>query len=286
MNHVKSICDMIPLNNGYQIPCVGFGTYKVPAAEARASVSSAIQAGYRHIDTAAYYQNEAEVGQAIRESGLPRESFFLTSKVWNTDRGYDRTRTAFEQSVRLLGTDYLDLYLIHWPANYYQFGEQAKDLNAETWRALEDLYREGRIRAIGLSNFLPHHIDALLERAKVKPMVDQVELHPGWLQRSVLRYCRDHGIVVEAWSPLGRNAVLTHPVITAAAEKYQRTAAQICIRWVLQHGAIPLPKSVTPERIRSNTELFDFVLTDEDMERLDALANIGGQCARPDDVTF
>ena len=286
MNQLKSIETMLPLNNGYQIPCVGYGTYKVPPQEAKAAVLTAIRAGYRHIDTAAYYRNETEVGQAVRECGLPRSSLFLTSKVWNTDRGYDRTRAAFERSLRLLETEYLDLYLIHWPANYYQYGAQARDLNAETWRALEDLYREGKVRAIGLSNFLPHHIEALMDRAEVRPMVDQVELHPGWLQRSVLRYCREHDIVVEAWSPLGRKEILSHPVIAAAAEKYRRTSAQICLRWALQHGALPLPRSVAPERIQANTELFDFTLEKADMEALDALVNIGGQCARPDDVSF
>ena len=163
MNHFSNINDTFTLHNGVTIPCVGYGTYKVAAQEAKASVAAAIQAGYRHIDTAAFYKNEEGVGQAIRESGLSRESFFVTSKVWNTDRGYDKTRAAFDASLKALGMDYLDLYLIHWPANYFQYGKEAKDLNAETWRALEDLYNEGKIRAIGLSNFLPHHIEALME---------------------------------------------------------------------------------------------------------------------------
>ena len=286
MNHFSNINDTFTLHNGITIPCVGYGTYKVAAQEAKASVAAAIQAGYRHIDTAAFYKNEEGVGQAIRESGLSRESFFVTSKVWNTDRGYDKTRAAFDASLKALGMDYLDLYLIHWPANYFQYGKEAKDLNAETWRALEDLYNEGKIRAIGLSNFLPHHIEALMETARIKPMVDQIELHPGWLQRGALRYCGDHSIVAEAWSPMGRGALMDDPRLTEIAGRLGKSVAQLCIRWVLQHGALPLPKSVHPDRIAANTEVFDFVIPDADMETLDGLVNLGGQCARPDDVLF
>ena len=286
MKHLTGINDPLTLHNGVTIPCVGYGTYKVPAEEARACAAAAIQAGYRHIDTAAFYRNEAGVGRAIRESGLDREQFFVTSKVWNTDRGYDRARAAFDASLKALDMDYLDLYLIHWPANYYQYGKEAKSLNAETWRALEDLYREGKIRAIGLSNFLPHHIEALMETAEIKPMVDQIELHPGWLQRGALRYCADNDILAEAWSPMGRGALLEDPALTEIARRLGRSVAQLCIRWVIQHGALPLPKSVTPARIRANTEVFDFTIPAADMEIMDSLVNLGGQCARPDDVAF
>ena len=286
MEHFASINDPFTLHNGVDIPCVGYGTYKVAAEEARASAAAAIQAGYRHIDTAAFYRNEAGVGQAVSESGLTREAFFITSKVWNTDRGYDRTRAAFEASLKALDLEYLDLYLIHWPANYLQFGKDAKALNAETWRALEDLYREGRVRAIGLSNFLPHHIEDLLETARIKPMVDQIELHPGWLQRGTLRYCADNGIVVEAWSPMGRGALMESPALREIAGRLGKTVAQVCIRWVLQHGALPLPKSVHPDRIAANAAVFDFTIPAQDMEAIDALVNLGGQCARPDDVLF
>lgn len=286
MIHLTSFNDLLTLHNGVHIPCVGYGTYKVPAEVARASVASAIQVGYRHIDTAAYYQNEKGVGQAIKDSGLPRDDFFVTSKVWNTDRGYQQTLDAFEASLSALNMDYLDLYLIHWPANYLQYGKDARALNADTWRALEDLYLEGKVRAIGLSNFLPHHIDALMETARILPMVDQVELHPGWLQRGVLRYCQDAGIVVEAWSPMGRSAVLENPELVKIAHRLGITTAQLCIRWVIQHGALPLPKSVHPDRILSNTKVFDFLIPETDMEAIDALVNLGGQCARPDDVLF
>ena len=286
MKQLSDINDLLLLHNGVTIPCVGYGTYKVPGENARDSVAAAIQAGYRHIDTAAYYRNEAGVGQAVRESGLAREAFFITSKVWNTDRGYEKTRAACEASLKALGTDYLDLYLIHWPANYLQYGADAEALNAETWKALEDLYREGKLRAIGLSNFLPHHIKALMKTASIKPMVDQIELHPGWLQRGVLRYCADNDILVEAWSPMGRGALLETPILKELAEKYGKSVAQLCVRWVLQHGALPLPKSVHPDRIAANTQVFDFEISYEDREQMDALVNLGGQCARPDDVLF
>ncbi len=286
MKNKNNIQDTVQLNNGYRIPCLGFGTYKMPAEQAEASVREAIRAGYRHIDTAAFYGNEKEVGRAVRESGLSREDIFITSKVWNTDRGYEKTKAAFTRSLEALGTDYLDLYLIHWPANYLQFGAEAAELNRETWRAMEDLYLEGKVRAIGLSNFLAHHIEALLETARVRPAVDQIELHPGWLQGGILRYCRDRGILTEAWSPMGRGQLLDHPTIVSMAARYDKTPAQLCIRWVMEHGALPLPKTVTPSRIRSNTEVFDFMIGQADMEALDGLVGIGGQCARPDDVMF
>ena len=286
MKQLSNLNDTLLLHNGVSVPCLGYGTYKVPAEDARASTAAAIRTGYRHIDTAAYYRNEAGVGQAVRESGLARENVFITSKVWNTDRGYEKTRAACEASLKALGMDYLDLYLIHWPANYLQYGTDADALNAETWRALEDLYKEGKVRAIGLSNFLPHHIKALMETAEIKPMVDQIELHPGWLQRGTLRYCRDNGILVEAWSPMGRGAVLEFPVLKELAEQYGKSVAQLCVRWVIQHGALPLPKSVHPDRIATNAQVFDFVISDRDMETMDNLVNLGGQCARPDDVLF
>lgn len=286
MKHLTNHNDALLLYNGVSIPCLGYGTYKVPAEKARASAAAAIMAGYRHIDTAAYYQNEAGVGQAVRESGLARGDVFITSKVWNTDRGYEKTRLAFEASLKALGTDYLDLYLIHWPANYLQYGTDADALNAETWHALEDLYKEGKVRAIGLSNFLPHHIEALLKTAEIKPMVDQIELHPGWLQRGALRYCGDNDILVEAWSPMGRGALLETPALKELAEKYGKSVAQLCVRWVIQHGALPLPKSVQRDRIAENTQVYDFTVSDRDMEIMDNLVNLGGQCARPDDVMF
>ena len=194
MLNTKAPADKLTLNNGYAIPCVGFGTYKTPPEETCEIVKKAIDTGYRHIDTAAYYFNEEGVGRAVKECGLPREELFITTKVWNTERGYDKTMASFESSMKALGLEYLDLFLIHWPANYLQFGAEAKKINADTWRALETLYGEGRIKSIGLSNFMSHHIEALLETAKVKPQVNQIELHPGWLQAGVLRFCKDNDI--------------------------------------------------------------------------------------------
>lgn len=283
---MNSIQDTMKLHNGNPIPCVGYGTYLTPIPDTREAVAEAIEIGYRHIDTAYFYGNEAGVGQAIRESGLPREDFFVTSKLWNDYRGYDQAKAYFEKTMDNLGLEYLDLFLIHWPANYLQFGKEAKKINAETWRAFEELYREGRIKAIGLSNFMAHHIEDLMETATVKPMVDQIEFHPGWNQSGVVKYCQDHDIVVEAWSPMGRNRVLQHETIVEMAKKYGKSPAQICLRWVLQHGVLPLPKSVTPERMVDNARIFDFVIAPEDMQVIDALSNIGGQCARPDDVDF
>ena len=227
----RKLTDSFVMRNGKTIPCIGYGTYKTSEEEVYDAVIAAIKAGYRHIDTAAFYKNEAGVGRAVRECGVPREEIFVTSKVWNTDRGYENTKRAFAESMERLGLDYLDLYLIHWPANKKQFGDEAKKINAETWRALEELYAEGKIKAIGLSNFLPHHIEELMEGAKVKPMVDQIEFHPGWAQLEVSEYCLKNDIVVEAWSPLGRKDALDNEVLREIGAKYRKSAAQICVRW-------------------------------------------------------
>ncbi len=282
----RKLTDSFVMRNGKTIPCIGYGTYKTSEEEVYDAVIAAIKAGYRHIDTAAFYKNEAGVGRAVRECGVPREEIFVTSKVWNTDRGYENTKRAFAESMERLGLDYLDLYLIHWPANKKQFGDEAKKINAETWRALEELYAEGKIKAIGLSNFLPHHIEELMEGAKVKPMVDQIEFHPGWAQLEVSEYCRKKDIVVEAWSPLGRKDALDNEVLREIGAKYQKGTAQVCIRWIIQHGILPLPKTVNPDRMVENADVFDFELTAEEMRIIDELKNLGGQCALPDEVDF
>lgn len=282
----SSLTDSFTMNNGKTIPCIGYGTYKTSDEEVYGAVLSAVKAGYRHIDTAAYYKNEEEIGRAIRECGVPREELFVTSKVWNTDRGYENTKRAFAESMERLGLKYLDLYLIHWPANKKQFGEEAKKINAETWRALEELYAEGKVRAIGLSNFLPHHIEELMETAKVKPMVDQIEFHPGWAQTEISEYCQKNDIVVEAWSPLGRRDALDNEALGEIGRKYGKKTAQVCIRWILQHGILPLPKTVNPGRMTQNADVFDFELTAEEMKTIDELKNLGGQCALPDEIDF
>ena len=249
----KNLQDTYTLANDVQIPCIGFGTWQTPNGEtAINSVKAALKAGYRHIDTAACYGNEASVGQAIKESGVPREEIFVTSKVWNTERGYEKTLAAFETTMEKLDLDYVDLYLIHWPAAANQF-ENWKEINAQTWRALEELYIEGKVKAIGVSNFLPHHLEALLEGVKVVPMVNQIEYHPGFMQAESVAFCKAHNILVEAWSPLGTGNVLNNETLIMMAQKYSKTVAQICIRWVLQHGLLPLPKSITESRIIENT---------------------------------
>ncbi|MBS5644640.1 MAG: aldo/keto reductase [Clostridiales bacterium] len=283
---MKDLTSSFMLNNGLSIPCVGYGTFQTPNDETCAAVLEAIKVGYRHIDTAAFYGNEEGVGEAVRKSGVPREQLFITSKVWNSDRGYEKTKAAFAKTMKNLQMEYLDLLLIHWPANRKQFGDAAKGINAETWRAMEELYQEGKIKAIGLSNFLPHHIEELMETAQIKPMVNQIEFHPGWAQTDIVEYCLKNDIVVEAWSPLGRKDALENETLKSIAAKYGKSVAQLCIRWVLQHGVLPLPKSVTPSRILENTKVFDFTIDAADMQAIDALKNIGGQCALPDEVDF
>lgn len=266
------------------IPSPGFGTFKIPDdGTAEASVREALRLGYSHIDTAAVYANEAGVGRAIAE--WPREEVFLTSKLWNTDRGYDSALRAFDKSLSLLGTDYLDLYLIHWPANRKQFGDKADEINAESWKALERLYKDGRVRSIGLSNFEEHHIRALDWTAEIGPMVDQVELHPGFAREDLRSFCEARDIVVEAWSPLRRGRALDDPALAAMAARYGKTPAQLIIRWCIEIGAVPLVKSTHPERIKENLEVFDFDLTEEDRSAIDAFEG-GRLFTDPDDAEF
>ena len=282
---MKTLTDVYTLSNGVAIPWVGFGTWQTPDGQVAAdSVKAALAAGYRHIDTASIYKNEAGVGQGIRESGVPREEIFVTTKIWNNKRGYEKTRESVEKSLERLGLDYLDMVLIHWPAAPHRV-ENWEELNQSTWQALTDLYKEGKIRAIGVSNFKPHHLKALLE-AEVKPMVNQIELHPGMTQQETVDLCREHGILLEAWSPLGCGRLLDHPFLGELAAKYGKSVAQVCIRWCLQKGFLPLPKSVTPSRILDNTKVFDFVLSDEDMAAMDTMENVGWSGLDPDQVDF
>lgn len=278
----------IKLNNGVEIPCVGYGTFRTDPAVTAQAVQDAIAAGYRHIDTAKVYENEAGVGQGIKAAGVPREELFVTSKLWNTDRGYEATKAAFQASLDRLGLDYLDLYLIHWPANEKQFGADAAKINAETWRAMEELYEAGKIRAIGLSNFMPHHVAELLKTAKIKPMVDQIEVHPGWTHAEEIKKLQVMDIVVEAWGPLGGQGatVLVDPTMQKIAAAHGKSTAQVSLRWILQQGVVPLPKSVHVDRLKQNMELFDFELSNEEMQTIAALPNLGGQCKDPDEVDF
>ena len=232
----------------------------------------------------AVYENEKSTGDAIRESGVERHDIFVTTKVWNTERGYDKTLKAFDGSLNRLGLDYIDLYLIHWPANTKQFSN-AKELNAETWRALEDLYKEGKVKSIGVSNFLVHHLEELLETAEIVPMINQIEYHPGYLQQETVDFCKSHNIVVEAWSPLGRGRVLDNPLLIQLAEKYAVSTGEICLQFALQQGICVLPKSATPARIISNNS-FDFQLDEADISLIKAMPELGFSGLNPDEVDF
>jgi diketogulonate reductase-like aldo/keto reductase len=282
----KSVTDVYKLSNGVEIPCVGFGTWQTPDGDvAVSSVKAALAAGYRHIDTAAIYGNEESVGRAIRESGVARKDIFLTTKLWNDDHGYESTLRAFEASSKRLGTDYFDLYLIHWP-NPVKFRGNWQEANAGTWKAFEELYNAKKVRAIGISNFHQRHIEPLLKTAGIAPQVNQIRLCPGDTQDAVVDYCRSKNILLEAYSPLGVGKILSSPEMKAFAEKYRRSIAQICIRWSLQRGYLPLPKSVTPERIAENTKVFDFELSPEDVEKIAGFTGIGGMDRNPDEADF
>lgn len=247
------------------MPQLGFGVYKVTNEEIKDAVTHALNAGYRSIDTAQFYDNEAGVGEAIKESGIPREEIFVTTKVWNTHHGYDKALEAFEQSLTLLNLDYIDLYLVHWPMPKY-------DLYVETYKALEKLYHDGRVRAIGVSNFHIEHLERLLTECEIKPVVNQVECHPYLQQKELKAFCKENDIVVEAWSPIAKGGeVLQDEIIKEIADKYGKSAAQVVLRWHMQEGTIAIPKSVTPSRIKENIDIFDFSLTDEEMEKIASL---------------
>ncbi|MGZ4267751.1 MAG: aldo/keto reductase [Solirubrobacteraceae bacterium] len=272
--------DQIPnvaLHGGEQIPQLGFGVFQVPPAETAEAVTLALQAGYRHIDTAAAYGNEAEVGQAVHASGLDRHDVFVTTKCFNDSHGYEQARNAFKESLDRLELGYVDLYLIHWPV-------PSQDKYVETWKAFIELQEEGLVRAIGVSNFQPAHLRRIIEETGVTPAVNQVELHPRFQQAGLRREHADLGIVTEAWSPLAQGAVLGDPEITAIAETHGKTPGQVVLRWHIQLGNVVIPKSVTPERIEENLDIFDFHLTAEDMARIEALD--AGERIGPDPDEF
>ncbi|MEU8749084.1 aldo/keto reductase [Streptomyces chartreusis] len=255
----------IILNNGVEMPQLGFGVWQVPDDEATRAVGTALEAGYRSIDTAAIYGNEAGTGRAIAASGVPREDIFVTTKLWNGDQGYDSTLRAFDTSLEKLGLEYVDLYLIHWPA-------PSRDKYVDTYKAFEKLHADGRVRAIGVSNFLPEHLERLFGETSVVPAVNQIELHPHLQQHASRALHAERGIATEAWSPLGSGkGLLEVPAIVAIAQKHGRTPAQIVLRWHLQIGNVVIPKSVTPSRIKENIEVFDFSLDDEDLAAISAL---------------
>jgi len=264
---INSLQATAKLSNGVKMPWFGIGVFKVEEGpELINAVKFAIKHGYRSIDTAAIYGNEEGVGQAIREgireAGISREDLFVTSKVWNVDLGYEATIAAYETSIKKLGLDYLDLYLIHWPV---------EGKFKQAWRALETLYKQGKVRAIGVSNFQVHHLKELLKDAEIKPVINQVEYHPRLTQKEVQSFCQEHDIQLEAWSPLMQGQLLDHPVLQEIAANYQKSIAQIILRWDLQNGVITIPKSTKEQRIIENANIFDFELTKEDMEQISAL---------------
>ncbi|AYK65297.1 glyoxal/methylglyoxal reductase [Bacillus subtilis] len=273
-----SLKDTVKLHNGVEMPWFGLGVFKVENGnEATESVKAAIKNGYRSIDTAAIYKNEEGVGIGIKESGVAREELFITSKVWNEDQGYETTLAAFEKSLKRLQLDYLDLYLIHWPG---------KDKYKDTWRALEKLYKDGKIRAIGVSNFQVHHLEELLKDAEIKPMVNQVEFHPRLTQKELRDYCKAQGIQLEAWSPLMQGQLLDNEVLTQIAEKHNKSVAQVILRWDLQHEIVTIPKSIKEHRIIENADIFDFELSQEDMDKIDALNKDERVGPNPDELLF
>lgn len=278
----KNLQDTVELHNGVKMPWFGLGVFKVQEGdEVVQSVKAAIRNGYRSIDTAAVYKNEEGVGQGLREAleetGLKREDIFITSKVWNSDQGYDSTLKAYEESLKKLGLEYLDLYLVHWPV---------KGKYKETWRALETIYKEGRVRAIGVSNFHVHHLEDVLADAEVKPMVNQVEYHPRHAQEKLGAFCREQGIQLEAWSPLAQGQLLDDETIKEIASKYDKSVAQVILRWDLQNEVVTIPKSIKEHRIIENADLFDFELTQEDMEKISGLNEDRRVGPDPDNFDF
>ena len=274
----NSLQDTTTLHNGVKMPWFGLGVFKVKeGSEVVESVKAALKNGYKSIDTAAVYKNEEGVGQALKEAGVPREELFITTKVWNSDQGYESTLQAFETSLEKLGLDYLDLYLIHWPvAGKYK----------ETWKALEKLYKDGRVRAIGVSNFHVHHLKDLMADAEIKPMVNQVEYHPHLAQTELLEFCKAEGIQMEAWSPLKQGELLSEPTIIEIAEKHEKSSAQVILRWDLQNEVVTIPKSIKEHRLIENADIFDFELSAEEMDRLNSLNKNERVGPDPDNFDF
>ena len=273
---ISSIKDCSQLNNGLKMPWLGFGVFRInDGQEVKQAVRYALEIGYRSIDTATVYRNERGVGKAILESGMPRENIFLTTKVWNDDQRGKRTLAAFEESLKRLETEYVDLYLVHWPV---------KGCYQETWHVMEKIYQSGRAKAIGVSNFQVHHLEDILRKCQIIPSVNQVEFHPLLVQPELLRFCQSHKIQVEAWSPLMEGQIVTELVVKKLAEKYHKTPAQIVLRWDLQHEVITIPKSTHSNRITENAQIFDFELSQSDMNLLDALDE--GKRVGPDPNSF
>lgn len=278
--------DAFKLRNGVEIPCVGFGTYLTPDGDTCVnSVKEALLAGYRHIDTAEFYANEESVGKALAESGISRDEVFVTTKLWNTNQGYDSALRHFEMSVKKLGLDTVDLYLIHWPMAKDFVADYPRTL-LDTWRAFERLYEEGRVRAIGVCNCLKHHLKVIIDNSKVAPMVNQIEFHAGLVQKEAEEFSKLSGVVVEAWAPLCRGRAFGNTVLESIAAKHGKTQAQVLVRWCLDKGVLPLPKSVTPSRIRENVDVFDFALSADEIAAIETIEGVGRIGSNPDDAKY
>lgn len=266
------------LSNGKEIPEIGFGTWHIKDEEQiMESITSALDAGYTHIDTASKYGNEEEIGNTLKRYNVNREDIFITSKLWNTDKGYENTKKAFNETLKKIKTDYLDLYLIHWAKTDNEW----ENLNRETWKAFEELYEKNKIRSIGVSNFDVEALESLIQNSKITPMVNQIEFHPGWMQNEIVEYCNKHNILIEAWSPIGSGRMLDNPDLINIAKKYNKSVAQLCIRWCIQNNVIPLPKSVTKERIIENIDVYDFQISLEDMEFINNMESFGWSGLNP-----
>ena len=268
------------LSNGVKMPNLAFGTFKVNEGDDVQIILDAINVGYRHFDTAAFYNTEEALGKAIKKSGLPREEFFITTKVWKTSMGYEGAKKSFEESLEKLDMDYVDLLLIHWPRPDEE--SDWKKLDIETWKAFEEIYKEGKAKAIGVSNFLNHHMQNILDNCEVVPMVNQIEFHPGYIQKDVVDFDKEHGIVVEAWSPLGRERVFKDKLLNELAKKYGKSVAQICLVFALQMDIVPLPKSSSIERMKKNMDILDFELEKEDFEKILNMEETGWSGLDPD----
>lgn len=272
---MKDIKSYVTLNNGVKMPWLGLGTYKsVNRDELVKAIKGAVEVGYRHIDTASFYGNEEIIGDAIKESEIARKEIFLVSKLWNSDQGYEKALEAFKRSINKLGTEYIDLYLIHWPQH----------LSKETWRALEKLYKEGYVRAIGVSNFTAGQLQSLIENAEIIPAVNQIEFHPRLVQNELMEFCKKHNIQLEAWSPLMRGLIFKIPLFQYLSEKYNKTISQIVLRWDLQMSVVTIPKSTKLARIKENSGIFDFEISDEDMKKIAKLNDGFRMGSNPDDV--
>jgi len=278
-----SLTDCYTLANGVKIPAIGYGTWQTPNNVTAECVKMALDLGYRHIDTAWGYDNEVGVGDGIRASGVKREDIFVTTKHWVTFRGYQKTIEAVDDSLKRLGMDYIDLYLVHWPCVELSSSDW-QEINADTWRGFEAMYKAGKLRAIGVSNYEEKQIEALAKTAEVMPMVNQLEFHPGYMQLDNIRYNQSKGILVEAWSPLGSGAVLKDETLAKIAAKYGKSVAQLCIRFSLDYGVLPLPKSTNPERTAQNADVFDFTISPEDRAVLESMPILGYSGFTPEEA--